>query len=138
MPDPGDQPPGDGALQSGQLHRRQRDVAQRHGQQADADREVLGGRESQCRRGDATLGEAVLPDPQFIEACGFRESGNRPQPFRRHRGSEGESEFQGHESIMLAADDSRSIQAFGSSLPRITLWGAACATGLIVIRSRFT
>ena len=78
------------------------------GQQADAHRDPLGRPERERRRGDAALGEEVLPDPELVKPGGLDGAGDGTQPLGRHDGGEGESESESHAPIMPpSADDVR-------------------------------
>jgi hypothetical protein len=68
VPEAGQEPAGEHPGQGGDLHRGQRGVAQRHRQQADADLQVLGPGQRGRGGGQAALGEAVLPQPQLVDA----------------------------------------------------------------------
>ena len=66
-----DEPAGEQPGQRRDLHGRQRRVAQRRRHQAQADPQRAAPRQRRGRRGQAALQEAVLPQPQVIEAGGL-------------------------------------------------------------------
>jgi hypothetical protein len=66
--DAADQPAGVDPGQRGQLHRGQRRVAEHGREDADTDREVIGGAERDGGRGHPAAQEAVLDNPQLLIA----------------------------------------------------------------------
>src|SRR3954469_11622134 len=98
MADTENRPPREHPVQGGRLHRRDGDVAQRHGQQADTDPHPLGPREGGSGGGDPALPEAVLPQPELFEPRLVREPGEGPQPLGRELGTEHSAEF-GHAAL---------------------------------------
>jgi hypothetical protein len=65
---PRHEPAGEQPGHRGDLHRRQRRVAQRDRQQPDADLQPLAPGQRGRRGGQAALQEAVLPQPQLVDA----------------------------------------------------------------------
>lgn len=71
---------GEQAVQGRGLHRGQRDVPQRDGEQADSDVQALGPGECGGGAGDAALEEAVLPEPELFQARVVRGTGDGAEP----------------------------------------------------------
>jgi hypothetical protein len=78
--DPDDRPLPEHPPQRGDLHRGERHVAERHRQDADADLQIVGPGECGGRGGDAAVEEAVLPEPELLEAGVVRRACDAAQP----------------------------------------------------------
>ena len=72
--------------QRGQLHGGQRRVAERHRQQPDPDRDPLGPGQRRGGGGQPALEEAVLPQPQLVDAGRLRGTRRRPGAARAGTG----------------------------------------------------
>ena len=81
-----------GAGERGDLHRHEGGVAHRRGQDADADLDAGRGRQDRGGGRDAAGEEAVLPQPQLVEARRLDLARERRQVFRRMLGPHDEPE----------------------------------------------
>ena len=95
--DAGGQASGEQPGHRGDLHGGQGDVAQRHRQQPDADRDPASGGQDRGRGGDAAFGKAVLPHPQLRQPGRLGGRGDRAEPLRGLRGREDGSQ-RGHKA----------------------------------------
>jgi hypothetical protein len=83
VPDADDRPVAEHPVQRGDLHRGQRDVAERDGQDADAHPQPGGPGQGGRGRGDAAVEEAVLPQPELLEAGLVGGAGDAAQSLGR-------------------------------------------------------
>ncbi len=80
-------PPGEEPVERRDLHRGECDVAQRDGKEPDTDVETLGPGEGGRRGRDAALEEAVLPQPELVEAGLVGRARDRTEALGRELGA---------------------------------------------------
>jgi len=102
VPDADRDPAGEHAVQRGDLHRRQRHVAQRDRGHPDRHRQPLGPPEQRRRDGHRPAPEAVLPEPQFGQPRFLGHMGHFAQPLRWNLGPAGGRENR-HDPILPEA-----------------------------------
>ena len=116
-------------LDGRELHRGDRDVPERHRQDPDADAQPLGRGERGDQRRDAALLEAVLEDPQLLDARRLRSARRRTQPLGREARLEDHPHRCHGASVLRVAPRTSP----GSGVPSAHAW---CAVGRAVLRVR--